>query len=70
MCDCKVGWVRNPAIEGTHNVKPVTCGEYIEALEDALRDADRAADSAELDRIQRTFGILEPPQQESLWPSV
>jgi hypothetical protein len=36
MCDCKITWVKNPEIHGTHNMTPVTCSEYIEALEGAL----------------------------------
>lgn len=69
MCKCKVGWVRNPAISGAHNIRPVTCDEYVAALEQALiarESGSHGTDSASLDHIQRTFGISVNPLQDEM----
>jgi hypothetical protein len=36
MCDCKIGWVEDSTVPGEHNLMPVSCAEYIRALEEQL----------------------------------
>lgn len=40
MCKAIIGWVTDPEVEGTHNSRPVTCDEYIRALEQYLEAGD------------------------------
>lgn len=57
MCNCKIAWVKNPEIEGKHNMRPVTCSEYIDTLEQALD----AVSPQVLTFLRQDLGIEKSP---------
>lgn len=55
MCKCIAGWVVDSEVDGTHNVQPKSCAEYIAALEELIVSGN--ADSLDLERVQKAHGI-------------
>lgn len=53
MRDHVISWVPDNTVSGVHNSKPLTCAEYISALEDRLETADSTA----LKELRRSFGL-------------
>lgn len=37
MCKSIISWVPDPEVSDSHNSRPVTCDEYIQALETYLK---------------------------------
>lgn len=58
-----IGWRSDESVAGAHNSAPVYCHDYIAALERLV--ASGTADSTDLDRLQRTFGILPQDQMSA-----
>jgi hypothetical protein len=65
MCDCKISWVQDPDVEGSHNRVPFTCREYIGRLETALLKAavELGADS---NRGREALKALKEPPHGTL----
>jgi hypothetical protein len=64
MCDCIQTWIPDPKVVGSHSVTPVTCAEYIEALETVLlRTQGHTSDSLDLRDPQRTVELLSAAEK-------